>query len=213
MGIFNGIELKQLVCNDQFNPRWESYELNTLGPKEVRVQSQLTAAKHGTEHSELLGKAIYIESPYLGDKKIFDRSTVNKPDTSQWKSVGNTTVGLVIETGAEVEKINNKLKTTAPVLVKSFSGLLTDFATEQKATAILRGLRAVADFEYEFQMAGMNSKLGPEIETIFLMASENLQLTSARFVKEIALYDGEIKNFVPKNVLKMFKIKRKGKLL
>ena len=105
MGIFNGIELKQLVCNGQFNPRWESYELNTLGPKEVRVQSQLTAAKHGTEHSELLGKAIYIESPYLGDKKIFDRSTVNKPDTSQWKGVGNTTVGLVIETGAEVEEI------------------------------------------------------------------------------------------------------------
>ena len=57
----------------------------------------------------------------------------------------------------------------------------------------------------------MNSKLGPEIETIFLMASENLQLTSARFVKEIALYDGEINNFVPDNVLKMFEIKRKEK--
>ena len=63
----------------------------------------------------------------------------------------------------------------------------------------------MADFEYEFQMAGMNSKLGPEIETIFLMASENLQLTSARFVKEVAFYKGEIKNFVPKNVIKMFK--------
>ena len=66
MGIFNGIELKQLVCNDQFNPRWESYELNTLGPKEVRVQSQLTAAKHGTEHSELLKESklffILVES-------------------------------------------------------------------------------------------------------------------------------------------------------
>ena len=54
-----------------------------------------------------------------------------------------------------------------------------------KAKVIIRGLRAVADFEYEFQMAGMNSKLGPEIETIFLMASENLQLTSARFVKKL----------------------------
>ena len=60
MGTLNGIDLKQLVCNDQFNPRWESYELKALGPKEVRVQSQLTAAKHGTEHSELLGKAIYL---------------------------------------------------------------------------------------------------------------------------------------------------------
>jgi len=60
-------------------------------------------------------------------------------------------------------------------------------------------------------MAGMNSKLGPNIETIFLMASESLQLTSARFVKEIAFYDGEIKNFVPENVLEMFEIKRREK--
>ena len=108
---------------------------------------------------------------------------------------------------SEVEQINVKQKTTSPVLVKSFSGLLTDFATEQKATAILRGLRAVADFEYEFQMAGMNSKLAPDVETIFLMASENLQLTSARFVKEIAFHSGKINNFVPDHVIKMFKKK------
>ena len=62
---------------------------------------------------------------------------------------------------------------------------------------LLSGLRAVADFEYEFQMAGMNSKLAPDIETLFLMASENLQLTSARFVKKL-LYNGKINNFVPK---------------
>ena len=60
-------------------------------------------------------------------------------------------------------------------------------------------------------MAGMNSKLEPKIETIFLMASENLQLTSARFVKEVAFYNGEINNFVPDNVIKMFKFKMKGK--
>ena len=95
--------------------------------------------------------------------------------------------------------------------VVGFDNLLVDHAKRFNAKVIIRGLRAVADFEYEFQMAGMNSKLGPEIETIFLMASENLQLTSARFVKEIALYDGEINNFVPDNVLKMFEIKRKEK--
>ncbi len=95
--------------------------------------------------------------------------------------------------------------------VVGFDNLLVEHAKKFDAKVIIRGLRAVADFEYEFQMAGMNSKLGPEIETIFLMASENLQLTSARFVKEIALYGGEIKNFVPKNVLKMFDIKRKEK--
>ena len=95
--------------------------------------------------------------------------------------------------------------------VVGFDKLLVEHAKRCNAKVIIRGLRAVADFEYEFQMAGMNSKLGPEIETIFLMASENLQLTSARFVKEVAFYDGEIKNFVPNNVLKMFEVKRKEK--
>ena len=95
--------------------------------------------------------------------------------------------------------------------VVGFDNLLVEHAKKLNAKVIIRGLRAVADFEYEFQMAGMNSKLGPEIETIFLMASENLQLTSARFVKEIAIYDGEIKNFVPKNVLEMFKLKERKK--
>ena len=95
--------------------------------------------------------------------------------------------------------------------IVGFDNLLVAHARKFNAKVIIRGLRAVADFEYEFQMAGMNSKLGPEIETIFLMASENLQLTSARFVKEIAFHNGEIKKFVPQNVLKMFEIKRKEK--
>ena len=95
--------------------------------------------------------------------------------------------------------------------VVGFDNLLVEHAKKCDAKVIIRGLRAVADFEYEFQMAGMNSKLGPNIETIFLMASESLQLTSARFVKEIAFYDGEIKNFVPENVLEMFATKRKEK--
>ena len=90
-----------------------------------------------------------------------------------------------------------------------FDNLLVEHAKKCDAKVIIRGLRAVADFEYEFQMAGMNSKLGPNIETIFLMASESLQLTSARFVKEIAFYDGEIKNFVPKMFLKCLKLKER----
>ena len=93
--------------------------------------------------------------------------------------------------------------------VVGFDNLLVDHAKNFDAKVIIRGLRAVADFEYEFQMAGMNSKLAPDIETIFLMASENLQLTSARFVKEIAFHSGKINNFVPDHVIKMFK--KKGK--
>ena len=101
---------------------------------------------------------------------------------------------------AEVEKINAKQKATTPILVKSFSGLLTDFATEQRATAILRGLRAVADFEYEFQMASINKRLHGELETMFLMAAEQQHFVASRFVKEIALFGGDVSSFVPKNV-------------
>ena len=103
---------------------------------------------------------------------------------------------------AEVEQINVKRKTTAPILVKSFAGLLTDFATDQKATAILRGLRAVADFEYEFQMASINKRLHGELETMFLMAAEQQHFVASRFVKEIALFNGDVSSFVPANVAK-----------
>jgi pantetheine-phosphate adenylyltransferase len=80
--------------------------------------------------------------------------------------------------------------------VVEFDSLLMDFAEQQGATAILRGLRAVADFEYEFQMAGMNQQLNDEIETVFLMADVSLQPIASRLVKEIARYGGSIDNFV-----------------
>ena len=80
--------------------------------------------------------------------------------------------------------------------VVEFDSLLMDFAEQQGATAILRGLRAVADFEYEFQMAGMNQQLNDEIETVFLMADVSLQPIACKLVKEIARYGGAIDNFV-----------------
>jgi pantetheine-phosphate adenylyltransferase len=75
-----------------------------------------------------------------------------------------------------------------------------DFAAEQGASLVVRGLRAVSDFEYEFQMAGMNARLNPSIETIFLMASERSQFISSRFVKEIGRLGGNIDSFVPATV-------------
>lgn len=84
--------------------------------------------------------------------------------------------------------------------VKPFEGLLMDFAAEQGASLVVRGLRAVSDFEYEFQMAGMNARLNPSIETIFLMASERSQFISSRFVKEIGRLGGNIDSFVPATV-------------
>jgi pantetheine-phosphate adenylyltransferase len=85
---------------------------------------------------------------------------------------------------------------TGNIEVVEFDSLLMDFAEQQGATAILRGLRAVADFEYEFQMAGMNQQLNDEIETVFLMADVSLQPIASRLVKEIARYGGSIDNFV-----------------
>ena len=80
--------------------------------------------------------------------------------------------------------------------VVEFGSLLMDFAEKQGATAILRGLRAVADFEYEFQMAGMNQQLNDDIETVFLMAAVSLQPIASKLVKEIALLGGAIDKFV-----------------
>jgi len=82
------------------------------------------------------------------------------------------------------------------VEVVEFGSLLMDFAEAQGATAILRGLRAVADFEYEFQMAGMNQQLNDDIETVFLMADVSLQPIASKLVKEIARFGGRIDKFV-----------------
>jgi pantetheine-phosphate adenylyltransferase len=85
----------------------------------------------------------------------------------------------------------------AGVTVVSFDALLMKFAEAQDASVIVRGLRAVADFEYEYQMAGMNQQLNARIETVFLMADVALQPIASRLVKEIALYGGAIDRFVP----------------
>ena len=83
-----------------------------------------------------------------------------------------------------------------PIEVRGFDTLLVSFARECGAKLIVRGLRAVSDFEYEFQMAGMNARLDSEIETLFLMASERCQFISSRFVKEIGRLGGDISSFV-----------------
>ena len=88
-------------------------------------------------------------------------------------------------------------RTGTEIVVTSFSGLLVDFAHSVRAGVIVRGLRAVSDFDYEFQMAGMNYRLDSGIETVFLMASEHHQFISSRFVKEIATLGGDVSSFVP----------------
>ena len=96
---------------------------------------------------------------------------------------------------SSLNELNSKIKVT------ELSGLLTTYATKQNATCIIRGLRAVSDFEYEFQMTGMNYQLNPDIETIFLMTSEKNSFISSNFVKEVHKLEGDVSNFVSKNTL------------
>jgi len=104
---------------------------------------------------------------------------------------------LAREAGAEIE-------------VVAFDGLLVNFAASRGAAIIIRGLRAVSDFEYEFQMAGMNDALNPGVETVFLMADARLQSIASRLVKEIAAFGGDITQFVPPRVAADVKRKMKG---
>jgi len=106
------------------------------------------------------------------------------------------------------EEIKN-LNTSAQISVAKFEGLLVGFAQEQNAKIIIRGLRAVSDFEYEFQMFGMNSKLNSNIQTIFLPASETNHFIASKLVKEVARLGGDISKFVSKNV----EIKLRDKIL
>uniref|UniRef100_A0A7V0Z5I8 Phosphopantetheine adenylyltransferase n=1 Tax=candidate division WOR-3 bacterium TaxID=2052148 RepID=A0A7V0Z5I8_UNCW3 len=109
-----------------------------------------------------------------------------------------------------IEMINEVFKNNHRVIVKGFSSLLVEFVESVSAKTIIRGLRAVSDFDYEFQLALMNRKLKPEIETLFLMPSENYIFISSSLVKEIASLGGDVSKLVPpivrKNLIKKFDI-------
>ena len=96
--------------------------------------------------------------------------------------------------------IGNMTEKFCDIEVQTFDNLLVHFAEEQGATTIFRGLRAVSDFEYEFQMTGMNARLAPDVETVFLMAADRYQFVSSAFVKEIYSLGGDISEVVTPNV-------------
>jgi len=95
-----------------------------------------------------------------------------------------------------IEMAREAVKAYPQVTVESFSGLLRDFVVARGAKAMVRGLRAVTDFDYEFQLAGMNRSLMPDVETVFLTPSDRYQFISSTFVREIAMLGGEIDKFV-----------------
>ena len=107
--------------------------------------------------------------------------------------------------GERIRMVKESVKKYRNVDVESFDCLLIDYLHKKKAHIIVRGLRVISDFEYEFQMALTNRKLAPDIETVFMMTAEDYSYLSSRFIKEIARLGGRFDCFVPPNVAKMLK--------
>lgn len=114
----------------------------------------------------------------------------------------NSTKQPLFSDSERVALIEGAVGNMKNVEVGSFTGLLVDYARKKRATAIVRGLRAVSDFEYEFQLALMNRKLNEELETVFLMPNERYTYLSASIIREVARLGGDISAFVPPNVQK-----------
>ena len=136
--------------------------------------------------------------------KLFDKIVVGVSDASNKNYLFNSDERIDIVNKALFKDL--KLNRTK-ILVVSFSSLTTDLCKKYKSNIILRGLRAVSDFEYEFQLAGMNRKLNNNIETIFLMSDLENQIISSKFVKEIVKLNGNIKKFTTKSTIKSLKEK------
>ena len=136
--------------------------------------------------------------------KLFDRIIVGVSNVSSKNYLfsSDERINIVNKALFKDLKLNKK-----KILVVSFSSLTTDLCKKYKSNIILRGLRAVSDFEYEFQLAGMNRKLNNNIETIFLMSDVENQIISSRFVKEIAKLNGDIRKFTTKSTIKSLKEK------
>ena len=100
------------------------------------------------------------------------------------------------------EMLRESTAALSNVSVATFDGLMVDFARQLGATAVLRGIRAISDYEHEFQMALMNRRLAPEIETVFLQPAGRYSFVSSRMLKEVVSFDGEVAGLVPPNVLK-----------
>ena len=136
--------------------------------------------------------------------KLFDKIVVAVSETSSKDYLFTTEERIdIVNKSLFIDLKLNKKK----INVVTFNSLTTDLCKKYKSNVILRGLRAVSDFEYEFQLAGMNRKLNNNIETIFLMSDVENQIISSRFVKEIVKLNGDIRKFTTKSAIKSLKEK------
>ena len=126
--------------------------------------------------------------------RLFDRVVVADSGTSSSKQT-------LFDAETRVSLVRENISGNDRVSVEAFDGLLVDYAKERGASVLVRGLRAVSDFEYEFQMAQMNRHLDPDLETIFLMPNEKYFYTSSQLIKQVHLYGRRETDLVPHNVL------------
>ena len=126
--------------------------------------------------------------------KIFDQLTV--------AILVNPVKNPLFTVEERVEMLREVTGSIGNVSIATFDGLMVEFARKQEATAVLRGIRAISDYEYEFQMALMNRRLAPEIETVFLQPAGRYSFVSSRMVKEVFSFGGDVTGLVPPNVLK-----------
>jgi pantetheine-phosphate adenylyltransferase len=126
--------------------------------------------------------------------KLFDQLTV--------AILNNPVKNPLFTVGERVEMLKEVTAALPNVSVATFDGLMVEFARRQGASAVLRGIRAISDYEYEFQMALMNRRLAPEIETVFLQPAGRYSFISSRMLKEVFSFGGDVTGLVPPNVLK-----------
>jgi pantetheine-phosphate adenylyltransferase len=143
-------------------------------------------------HSDLIGRAA----------KLFDEVVVGVANSPSKRPL--------FDLAERVQLVQQVTSTLPNVKVVGFSGLLVDFAKEHQANVLIRGLRAVSDFEYEFQLANMNRRLMPTLESVFLTPAEENSFISSTLVKEVALHGGDIRQFVDPVVAQAIAAKQKG---
>lgn len=134
--------------------------------------------------------------------KIFDQLTV--------AILVNPVKNPLFTVEERAEMLQEVTSTIGNVTVATFDGMMVDFARLQGATAVLRGIRAISDYEHEFQMALMNRRLAPEIETVFLQPAGRYSFVSSRMVKEVFSFGGDVTGLVPPNVLKRLRARING---
>ena len=133
--------------------------------------------------------------------KLFDHLTV--------AILVNPVKNLLFTVDERVEMLKEATAGIGNVSVATFDGMMVNFARQQGASAVLRGIRAISDYEYEFQMALMNRRLAPEIETVFLQPAGRYSFVSSRMVKEVFSFGGDVSGLVPPNVLKRLRARIK----